>query len=49
MSNPQIESARARLLEDHRRAKAQGHTVQAWQIKAALSGFEIAVDAMRAP
>jgi len=42
------DTARARLVEDLRRAKALGHNVQAWKIKATLAGFDMALDAVRA-
>lgn len=44
---PALEQARARLLEDLRRAKDLGHTVQAWKIQATLAGFDMAVDIIR--
>lgn len=42
------DTARARLLEDLRRAKTLGHNVQAWKIKATLAGFDMAIDVLRA-
>lgn len=42
------DAARARLLEDLRRAKALGHLVQAWKIQATLAGFDMAIDVLRA-
>jgi len=47
MPTDPIDQARARLLEDLRRAKDAGHTVQAWRIKATLAGFDMAVDVVR--
>lgn len=41
------DAARARLVEDLRRAKDLGHTVQAWKIKATIAGFDMALDAVR--
>jgi len=43
----ELTQARERLLEDLRRAKALGHLVQAAQIKATITGFDMAVDVMR--
>lgn len=40
------DAARARLVEDLRRAKALGHNVQEWKIKATLAGFDMALDAL---
>lgn len=45
--NTAPEQTRARLVEDLRRAKDLGHTVQAWKIKATLAGFDMALDAVR--
>jgi hypothetical protein len=44
---PALEQARARLLEDLRRAKDLGHTVQAWKIKATIAGFDMACNIVR--
>ena len=44
---PEQEKIRAQLLEDLARAKAQGHTVQAWKIKTTIAGFDMAVEAAR--
>ncbi len=45
--NTAPEQTRARLVEDLRRAKDLGHTVQAWKIKATIAGFDMALDAVR--
>ena len=44
---PALEQARARLVEDLRRAKDLGHTVQAWKIKATIAGFDMACNIVR--
>lgn len=43
MNEAALQQARARLVEDLRRARAAGHDVQAWKIQATLAGFDMAV------